>query len=298
MCYVEHLDCLRYAIEHGCPLNDNILTTAVDRGRLASVKLLVSGGLPKWPYMLEYNGPTQEPLRPEQLQCMQYLLDNQRVIQPRTLVCAAMRGDLGAVRFLHDRGVQLWTAAWEAERGDGEHQSTVDRRVFQTLAFTTGTIAIPQMPQDAAHMWRALQYGWVMGAPLTPAMADVFKSKRAATRATLLCFHVAARMSQGTGSLSQGTGSLSQGTASLGQGTGSLTQGTGSLSDEEGTSRRAVWAGMGRVPIELLEKILVYAGFEIYESLRRSAPRGGLVHVHCVHPLVDDIMVWVRSDAV
>jgi hypothetical protein len=349
LCSAGHFDCVRYGIEHGCPLSDAILTAAVNGGHIACVELLVARGLPEAPYLLLDDGSTMGPIQPDHLQCMQYLLDNGRVIHPGTLICAARRGDVDAVRFLHGRGVPLWTAACEEDAEEEEfatHISRMCREIVRKLRLRTATIAIPEFaakglfasahaeaaydeaepvprfrmktkqrslrrqgviavpekPLDTVPMWRALQYGWAMGAPLTPAMEEVFKAKRAATRATLLCFHVAARLSQGTGSLTQETDSATQGSGSVTQGTGPLTeetgflaQGTDSLGEEEGASgeQRAAWAGMGHVPIELLEKILLKADFEIPESLGRSARRGGLMHVQRSNP---SLMVWVRSD--
>jgi hypothetical protein len=87
-------------------------------------------------------------------------------------------------------------------------------------------------------MLSALRYGWVMGAPLTSVMEEVFVDQRRSTRGLLLSFHVAARLSQGEGS----------------------------------GERRAAWSAMGAVPVELIENILVLADFEIPESLRRGLP--------------------------
>jgi hypothetical protein len=73
---------------------------------------------------------------------------------------------------------------------------------------------------------------------LTPAMEELFRAHRRSTRAVLLSFHVAAPLSGG-----------------------------------EGTPWQKAWAAMGRVPHELLENIIVHAGFEIPKSVRRSLPR-------------------------
>jgi hypothetical protein len=85
-------------------------------------------------------------------------------------------------------------------------------------------------------MWSALMYGAVHGAPLTPAAKLALKAQRKVTRTVLLSFYVAGRLSEGEGTLEQ----------------------------------RAAWAVMGRMPIEILENILVLADLEIAESLRRS----------------------------
>jgi hypothetical protein len=87
-------------------------------------------------------------------------------------------------------------------------------------------------------MLEALWYGWFMGAVMSPPLADMFMARCRATRAVLCCFHVATRLSQ-----------------------------------VEGTPKlKAAWAGMGAVPIVLIEKILLYAELEIIESLRHSLP--------------------------
>jgi hypothetical protein len=84
-------------------------------------------------------------------------------------------------------------------------------------------------------MLPALRYGWLMGAPLSPAMEGVFEGHRRSSRAVLLCFHVAARLSKGPGVV----------------------------------GKRAAWSVMRRMPIELIEKILLLAELEIAESLHR-----------------------------
>jgi hypothetical protein len=88
-------------------------------------------------------------------------------------------------------------------------------------------------------MWTALRYGGLMGAPVSPAMEELFEAKRRSTCAVLLCFHVATGLSQGEGAVEQ----------------------------------LAAWSGMRRMPMELIEKILVFAELEIPESLRRALPR-------------------------
>jgi hypothetical protein len=93
-------------------------------------------------------------------------------------------------------------------------------------------------PGSGMDMWRAVRYGSCMGAPVTPFMVKLFKAERVKTRAVLLCFHVAPR-----------------------------------LSGQEGSDKqRVAWDGMGRMPIELIEEILVHADLEIAESVRRRLP--------------------------
>jgi hypothetical protein len=75
----------------------------------------------------------------------------------------------------------------------------------------------------------------VHGAPVPSVVKDALKAQRSATRAVLLSFRVAARLSAGEGARGQ----------------------------------KAAWAVMGCVPIELIEKILVLAQVEVTESVRQ-----------------------------
>jgi hypothetical protein len=87
-----------------------------------------------------------------------------------------------------------------------------------------------------------------MGAPVTSLMEEVFKAKRRATRAMLACLHVATALSQGKGTV----------------------------------ERKAAWSVMGRIPLELIDEILLRADLEIPESLRRGLPGGRTVRVQAV----------------
>jgi hypothetical protein len=97
-------------------------------------------------------------------------------------------------------------------------------------------VTIREISEYADSVWAALRYGWVMGAPVTPVMEEVFEAQRAATRATLCCFHVASRLELGDGTSEQ----------------------------------QDAWGAMGRVPMDLIEKILLGAHFEIWETLHRT----------------------------
>jgi hypothetical protein len=121
-------------------------------------------------------------------------------------------------------------------------------------------ITIPQMVKDADHLVEALRYGWAMGAPVNPAMQQVFEDQRAATRATLLTFRVAHRLSRDEG-----------------------------ISWEE----RAGWAAMGRTPIELIEKIVVLADLEIPGTIGRSLQKTCTAMVWDRPPLY--LLVWTRD---
>jgi hypothetical protein len=72
-------------------------------------------------------------------------------------------------------------------------------------------------------------------------MEEMFKSQRQSTRAVLLCFHVATRLSQ--------------------------------VHHVEGSEgQRAAWTCMGRIPLGVIEKVLLLADLEIPESVRRGLP--------------------------
>jgi hypothetical protein len=83
-------------------------------------------------------------------------------------------------------------------------------------------------------MWKVLMYGAAHGAPVTPAVAELLGAQRSATRAVLLSFHVATRLSEGEGTPKQ----------------------------------KAAWASVGRTPIEVIGMILILADLEIAESMR------------------------------
>jgi hypothetical protein len=69
-------------------------------------------------------------------------------------------------------------------------------------------------------------------------MEEMFRAQRMSTRAVLLCFHGATRLSQGEGTVEQ----------------------------------QAAWSAMGAVPQELIEDILVLGELEIPESLGHRLP--------------------------
>ncbi len=87
-------------------------------------------------------------------------------------------------------------------------------------------------------MYTALLYGALMGAPMSPAMEEMFKTQRKSTRAVLLYFHVATGLSQGEGSEEQ----------------------------------RAAWSCMGRIPLGVIEKILLLADLEFQNPFAKDCP--------------------------
>jgi hypothetical protein len=168
------------------------------------------------------------------------------------------------VRHLHSRGVALWDGAYEEKPINVTMPWEVLVRMIdekESLRLQK-IIAIPENPHDAEKMSKVLQYGWAVGAPLTPAMEELFMAKRAATRSMLLSLKVAARRS---------------------------------LKLEEGISppQRGAWDAMGRVPPELEDKILVRADFEVKESLRRSRASDCSVMVQIPRPPHE---VWMRNE--
>ncbi len=83
-------------------------------------------------------------------------------------------------------------------------------------------------------MWKALRYGSCKGAPVTPLVEEMFAAER---RALLLSFHVAPRLSEGDG---------------------------------QPKGKKATWAVMGRVPPELIHRVLVHADLDIAEAFQQS----------------------------
>ncbi len=341
-------DCLAYAMEHDCIVEDDALAAAVNNGHLTCVELLVACGLPReLPYVQPARGsrygsvpdyglprePYGQPRtsclhgnsQPSRLLCLQHLVDKGVLIHPRTLMTAVQCGDVDAVRLLHAGGVPLWEGAWEYGQvttnttnttsrplcegeSEGGPVNSNSRRIERLIrhgvlrgaehvgqphgahgghmwsALATegrrtardamhadvakghflenNVIAVPRNMKAAEHMWDALRYGWTMGAALPPAMVHEFESRRAATRAVLLCFSVAARRSPE------------------------------SVSREQA----AAWSAMGRVSMELTEQILLRANLEIPESMFRGLPRHCSVGVLRRHTLLAH-EVWVRSTA-
>jgi hypothetical protein len=226
-----------------------ILYFAITRGDLACVELLIPHRDPSEHYLHAprtcedlHATPTghENPMAPNQLRCLQLLFDKGCQIHPGTVISAARFGDVDFLRFLHARGVPLWTYAWQEWTKDDWFCLMPPRCVCRLYDHAQeGTFPIPYPPEDATYMRKALMYGVVHGAPVPPLMKAVLQAQRSATRAVLLSFHVAARLSAGEG-----------------------TQG-----------QKADWAVMGRVPIELIEEMLLLAELEVTESVRRPLER-------------------------
>jgi hypothetical protein len=271
------MDCLTYALQHGCPVDDDALTAAVHIGNLGCVKLLTARSHtsepyihePEWRWYLHDPGRwIKRPLGPEPMRCLEHIVGTGRPVHRRTLFWAVRNGDVDLVRFLHRRNVPLWTHAWEEE----------PRRCFLEAVLcvcggcsfchgaTERVISIPCEPENAEYMWEALRYGWELGAPVTPLMEKVFEAKRRATRAVLSCFHAVSTLSQG----------------------------------EVTPQQKAAWSVMGRVPLELMDKILLHADLEIPESLRHGLPRSQSVRVEAETSLWGrqcTVRLWESSTA-
>jgi hypothetical protein len=129
------------------------------------------------------------------------MLDRGCDIDSSVIIWAALGGEVDGVRLLHSRGVPLWDSASEEDAQDREARDPAGEMLLRDHDYLLrkSTFAIAQLPQDSEYMRKVLHYGWAKGAPLTPAMEEVLKAKRAATRATLLCFHVTTGLSQAAG---------------------------------------------------------------------------------------------------
>jgi hypothetical protein len=202
---------------------------------------------------------------------MEHLLDSGRPISASTLIMAARSGDLDTVRLFHTRGVPLWDGACEEEPEEEEKVEAEDTGNLESMRYFVNMvrrkdlrgkkiIAIREPPEDPEVMWQALRYGWAMGAPVTPAVEAAFRGKRAATCATLLCFRVAAKLG---------------------------------LAEETASEHGPTWAVMGRVPPELVEKVVVHADFEIPDTVRRGLPTARSVMLPLPH---FPYAVWMRDD--
>jgi hypothetical protein len=175
-------------------------------------------------------------MAPNQLRCLQHLFDKGCPIHPGTMISAARFGDVDFMRFLHSRNVPLWDDTQMDWTKDMWYNLVPPPCICTLYGHADeGILTVPDPPEDAKYMWTALMYGVVHGAPVPSVVKDVLRAQRSATRAVLLSFCVAARLSAGEGAQGQ----------------------------------KAAWAVMGRVPIELIEKILVLADLEVTESVRR-----------------------------
>jgi hypothetical protein len=245
-CYVGHHDCLGFLIEHGAPVNDSTARIVVMREHLESIALLAARGVPPvatpflYPADFVTHGDRGGFLQ-GQLECIKRINGNGCPIHPGTLIWGARGGDLKSVRFLHGIDVKFWEYACKEEDIDDINFSrNADVAAsWKRYMLKEKILVVPQAPEEP--VLRAMQYGWMRGAPMTPAVEALFRAKRAATRATLLCFHVATALSRKA---------------------------------ETPPELRTSFAAMGRIPMELIEILLEEAGLETKDTLRCSLPAG------------------------
>ncbi len=102
-----------------------------------------------------------------------------------------------------------------------------------------GTLPVPRAAYYVEPIWKALRYGWALGAPVTPAAQRMFAQKTRHSRAVLCCFYTAGRLSEAAACPKQ----------------------------------KGVWAAMAAVPSALVENIIVFADLDIPESMIRRAPQ-------------------------
>jgi hypothetical protein len=269
-CYAGHFDCLRFLIERGAPHSDWTLRHVIIAEQLDILNMLLARGAPATPLSYTSYHPyigDRGTFTEGQLLCLQHVIDSTRPIHPATLTWGARGGDLQAVRFLHSRGVQLWEYACKEEDFDDIRFNRLGSTAtcWKCYVLHRNVLVVPPMPDKC--VLQAMQYGWVRGAPMTPAMETLFRAKRAATRAILNCFHVAT-----------------------------------SLSNREETSPqlRTTFAVMGKTPMHLIERLLMEADLEIRDTLCCSPPasnsRQSLWDIPDSSPRVNPPNVWTQKD--
>jgi hypothetical protein len=243
---------------------------------VTGVMLLVAHGLPYKPYRYKPRRGSTGPAGPGIMACLQHLLDKQVPMNPRGLISAVKCGDVNITRFLHMKaGLPLWKRACEIDSeqrfirsagvvkklercvepntivipGRREERSTKEETGLGSTSVQpkekTKRGGTPVPPKDCAQILNALRYTWYNGVPVTPTVEAMFAAARAATRAVLLCFHVAPRLCRRNAS----------------------------------PRDRAVWGAMAGVPRELIEILLVHADLEIPESLGKALPTHRSVRV-------------------
>jgi hypothetical protein len=193
-------------------------------------------------------------LGPMQRSCFDYLFDQNWPIHPHNMIKAAQRGDLDFVRLLQERRVPLWSGACEEKPREPRdvmmHDCSYSYSAAAQYCRVNNIILIPANQQAGGGLWTVLRWGHACGAPVSPRVEDAFKAGRLATRAVMLSFHAAGRLSRG---------------------------------DDAG-DHKAAWASMHAIPIELIEKILLHADLEIPESIRKPLFARPLVETPCHGP--------------
>jgi hypothetical protein len=106
--------------------------------------------------------------------------------------------------------------------------------------YTYYKLSTLHMPSDAELVWKALRYGSLHGAPVTPKLEGLFREKRGRLRTVLHCFKAAGRLSDASDIDTPGC-----------------------------HEQRRIWAGMAALPPALVEEILIFADLEIPETVMR-----------------------------
>jgi hypothetical protein len=152
------------------------------------------------------------------------------------LIMAARSHDLSYVRFLHARGMPLWTRVRAENYSDEPDGPKFGCSGVDRYCMDINILPIPSGVESPSGMFDVLRWGHACGAPVTPDIKYLIRAARGATRAVLLSFHGAPRVRRGEGT----------------------------------RAHRAAWASMQAVPPELIEDILLTAEMEIPESVGRS----------------------------
>jgi hypothetical protein len=244
LCHVGHVDCLKFTIENGPPDANAALAEAIHGGHVDCVALLVAMVPPSEPYL--HTSDAQ--VGAMQLRCFEYLLCHGWPIDHENMIYAAQHGNLDFARLLHQHRIPLWSGAREQKTREAGATHALYRYLPAQPYFDGKNImVIPRSEQTNSLMYNVLRWGHACDAPVPPSVEDAIKAKRSSTRAVLLSFHAARRLSRG----------------------------------EDAGDNRAVWAGMHAVPPELTEKFLLQADLEIPESIGKALFARRLVETPC-----------------
>jgi hypothetical protein len=176
------IQCLQHLLDKGCVIDPVTLITAVRCGDVDLVRLLHARGVPLWMCAWEEEWPEQ--------------------VQGEHVQGEQVPDEVQGEQVPEQVQVQEPVAGQAHEEAPGEQSVTTKAACLcSRLSDCEGLamLPLPRNPEDAAHMWKALMYGSVMGAPVTPGIEELLMAKRAATRAVLLSFHAADRLSRGRG---------------------------------------------------------------------------------------------------
>jgi hypothetical protein len=93
-----HLECIKYAHEHGCPWNEQSCQNAARKGYLEYLKYLHESGCP-WNEDVCHEAATFG-----HLECLKYLHENGCPWDRKTCAGAAGRGQLECLKYAHENG--------------------------------------------------------------------------------------------------------------------------------------------------------------------------------------------------